>query len=87
MVILNFHFNVSNSQNQLQKLLTIPSPLVETHRAMHGRLKVKTTAEKEAERAKEREKKKAVYLGAMAKIRQLYNSGDRSEKLLLLLGQ
>eukprot|EP00116_Pleurobrachia_bachei_P001908 sb/3462170/ len=60
-------------------------PIVKTH--MHGRLKVKTTAEKEAERAKEREKKKAIYLGAMAKIRQLYNSGDRSEKLLVLLGQ
>ena len=52
---------------------------------MHGRVKVKTTAEKEAEKEREREKRKAVYKGRMQKIRQLYFSGDRSEQLLVLI--
>ncbi|KAL5270373.1 hypothetical protein ACHWQZ_G001184 [Mnemiopsis leidyi] len=52
---------------------------------MHGRLKVKTTAEKEAEKKKEREKKKAIYQKCMNKIRGLFMSGDRSVVLLNLI--
>ena len=52
---------------------------------MHGRLKVKTTAEKEAEKKKEREKKKEIYQKCMNKIRGSYMSGDRSVDLLNLI--
>ena len=52
---------------------------------MHGRLKVKTTAEKEAEKNKIREKKKQVYLKCMHKIKGMYNSGDRSVELLNMI--
>ena len=52
---------------------------------MHGRLKVKTTAEKEAEKKKEREKKKEIYQKCMNKIRGMFMSGDRSVDLLNLI--
>ena len=52
---------------------------------MHGRLKVKTTAEKEAERNAEREKKKLLYQKGMCKIKAMFNSGDRSTDLLTLM--
>ena len=52
---------------------------------MHGRLKVKTSAEKEAERNVEREKKKLMYQNCMNKIKSLFNSGNRSTELLNLM--
>ena len=52
---------------------------------MHGRLKVKTTAEKEAEKKREREKKKEIYQKCMNKIRGMFMSGDRSVDLLNLI--
>ena len=54
---------------------------------MHGRLKVKTTAQQEAEKKKERAVKLAGYRHAMAAILARRRDGQQDEKQLQLTAQ
>lgn len=49
---------------------------------MHGRLKVKSTAQQEAERKAERQKKVLMYKAAMAAIFDKRETGQKDEELL-----
>ena len=55
--------------------------------AMHGRLKVKTTAQQEAEKKKERAVKLAGYRHAMAAILARRRDGQQDEEQLQLTAQ
>ncbi|CAN8000285.1 unnamed protein product [Ixodes pacificus] len=54
---------------------------------MHGRLKVKTTAEQEEEKRKEREKKLNIYKAASRQIVDKRRSGELDDELLRITGQ
>ncbi|XP_029844050.2 geranylgeranyl transferase type-2 subunit alpha isoform X2 [Ixodes scapularis] len=54
---------------------------------MHGRLKVKTTAEQEEEKRKEREKKLKIYKAASRQIIDKRRSGELDDELLRITGQ
>ncbi|XP_042148564.1 geranylgeranyl transferase type-2 subunit alpha isoform X2 [Ixodes scapularis] len=54
---------------------------------MHGRLKVKTTAEQEEEKRKEREKKLKTYKAANRQIVEKRQSGELDDELLRITGQ
>lgn len=54
---------------------------------MHGRLKVKTTAEQEEEKRKEREKKLQIYKAASRQIVDKRRSGELDDQLLHITGQ
>ncbi|CAN8024158.1 unnamed protein product [Ixodes persulcatus] len=54
---------------------------------MHGRLKVKTTAEQEEEKRKEREKKLQIYKAASRQIVDKRRSGELDDELLHITGQ
>ncbi|KAH9515496.1 hypothetical protein Btru_011176 [Bulinus truncatus] len=54
---------------------------------MHGRLKVKSTAEQLEAKKKEREKKLLLYNGAMSKIFHKKKNGELDEEMLLLSGE
>ncbi|KAM7303777.1 geranylgeranyl transferase type-2 subunit alpha isoform X2 [Ixodes scapularis] len=54
---------------------------------MHGRLKVKTTAEQEEEKRKEREKKLKIYKAANHQIVEKRQSGELDDELLRITGQ
>ena len=79
-IIHYFEANIQWFQHLLLSLY--PCTLVAK---MHGRLKVKTTAEKEAEKNREREKKKLIYQKCMNKIKGQFNSGERSVELLNMI--
>lgn len=54
---------------------------------MHGRVKVKTTAEQEEEKRKEREKKLKIYKAASRQIIEKRRSGELDDELLQMTGQ
>lgn len=54
---------------------------------MHGRVKVKTTAEQEEEKRKEREKKLKIYKAASRQIIEKRRSGELDDELLQITGQ
>lgn len=54
---------------------------------MHGRLKIKTTAEQAAEKQKEREEKRKLYLGGITKAFEKRSSGVHDEEGLKITAQ
>lgn len=54
---------------------------------MHGRVKVKTTAEQEEERRKEREKKLEIYKAAICRVVEKRQNGELDDEVLQITAQ